>query len=157
MHRGIGCSWQDDVGAMFDVAETLSIGQAHIDDMIGHARAEMPSECCGVIAMVNRVVTSVMRARNMDRSRYSFRIAPSEARELRKAIAGRGEFLGGFYHSHPNGEARLSRTDIQTLGPYFGPPLIHFVIGMAGPHAPMARAFHICSGVAVEYELTIVG
>lgn len=86
------------------------------DDLMKHAREEAPRECCGILlAESDRpdLVTRVMRSANIepDRPEHGYLLdhtAHLEAVELE--IAGEAT-IAAYYHSHPAGRARPSRSD----------------------------------------------
>ena len=134
----------------------VRIPRQHLDAMISHALEDAPVECCGVLAVRDGTVTGVYRARNTESSPYRFNIDPREYMKLEEAITGAGDSVAGFYHSHTGSEARPSPTDIRMMGPFFGPPYVHFVIGVADRERPHARVFHIEEDHATEHEFEVV-
>ncbi len=130
----------------------IRISQTHLDAMIAHALEDAPIECCGLIAAKDGVVTGIHRAKNREASPYRFSINPLETRDITEAIEDAGSELAGFYHSHTGSEARPSPTDIRTMGPLFGPPYVHVVVGVADREKPHARVFFIADSAAIEQE-----
>ena len=51
---------------------------------------------------------------------------------------------------------RPSPTDIRAMGPFFGPPYVHFVIGVADRENPVARAWYIEDGAAHEHAFDVI-
>lgn len=127
-----------------------------LDAMIAHALEDAPVECCGVLAAVDGAIVAVHRARNTEASPYRFNIDPREYMKLEEAITDAGATVAGFYHSHTGSEARPSPTDIRMMGTFFGPPYIHFILGVADRDAPHARVFHIEEGSSTEHEYEVV-
>lgn len=124
--------------------------------MVAHALEDAPVECCGLLAKKDGVVSTVFRARNKEASPYRFSIDGIEQMRMEQAMEEAGEELAGFYHSHTGSEARPSPTDIRMMGPFFGPPYVHFIIGVADRANPVARVFHIEDGAAHEQEFEVV-
>jgi proteasome lid subunit RPN8/RPN11 len=96
------------------------------DAMVAHAREGAPQEVCGVLGgrleaagdsagadeSTASVVSTVRRADNDAAApRSTYEIAPAEQLSLMDAIEADGEDVVGFYHSHPQGPPRPSRTD----------------------------------------------
>ncbi|MER3459894.1 MAG: hypothetical protein C4303_01460 [candidate division GAL15 bacterium] len=82
-------------------AERLQVSRAHLETIVAHARAELPNECCGVLAGRHGRVEWVRPVANADRSPYTYRMDPQELlRAYREADAEGLEVLG-YYHSHP--------------------------------------------------------
>ena len=64
----------------------MRISQALFDEMVAHARADAPNECCGMVASNNGDAVVVYRARNAEASPLRFRIDPEEQLELHNRI-----------------------------------------------------------------------
>jgi proteasome lid subunit RPN8/RPN11 len=79
-----------------------------------------PEEACGVLvgrlaehgAAVTRSVPCDNGADASERG-HRFAIEPRVVIDLQRALRGTGEEIVGFYHSHPDAEARPSETDMQ--------------------------------------------
>ena len=134
----------------------IRLKQAHIDAMVAHALEDAPIECCGLLAMNDGVVEEVRRATNKGASPYRFNIDPLETRNHFRAIDDAGLELAGFYHSHTGSPAVPSPTDIRMMGPLFGPPFVHFVIGVSDRERPDVRVWHIDGTEKVERAFEIV-
>lgn len=76
------------------------------------------NECCGVLRGRDRTVVSVEWAANVaaDPSR-DFEIDPAALIAVHKDIRSGGMPLLGYFHSHPNGLARPSASDIAQAAP----------------------------------------
>lgn len=101
---------------------TLRIPQRLVDDLDSHALSAYPEECCGALlgpresgesAGVRRV-SSLWPAQNVHAgprsSRYA--IAPEELLEAYVLARKLGHEVLGYYHSHPDGGAAPSATDL---------------------------------------------
>lgn len=139
------------------MAAAIRLRQEHIDAMVSHALEEAPIECCGLLAAVDDSVVAVHRAKNAECSPYRFSIHGLEQRRIEEAIDEAGTRLAGFYHSHTGSEARPSPTDIRMMNTFFGPPYVHFVIGVADRENPVVRAFYIEDGAYSEQEFEVAG
>ncbi len=124
--------------------------------MVAHALEEAPNECCGIVAAADGMVTAVHRARNKEQSPYRFSIDGMEQRRIEEAIDESGAEMAGFYHSHTGSEARPSPTDIRMMGTFFGPPYVHFVVGVEDREEPVVRVFYIEDGEYREQEFELV-
>jgi proteasome lid subunit RPN8/RPN11 len=134
----------------------IRLRREHLDAMITHALEDAPIECCGLLAGVAGTLVSVHRAKNKEASPYRFSVDPLETRRLTDAIEESGAELAGFYHSHTGSEPIPSPTDVRMMGPLFGPPYVHFVIGVADTDAPVARVWYIHEGDRTEQEFEII-
>ena len=138
------------------MSTVITLRREHLDAMIAHALEDAPVECCGLLAARDRTVTAIHRARNIEASPYRFKLDPLETRRIETAIDDSGAELAGFYHSHTGSEPRPSPTDIRAMGPFFGPPYVHFVIGVADRENPVARAWYIEDGAAHEHAFDVI-
>ncbi|MBK9341901.1 MAG: M67 family metallopeptidase [Dehalococcoidia bacterium] len=134
----------------------IRLKREHIDAMVAHALEDAPIECCGLLAARDGVVAAVRRAKNKEASPYRFSIDPLETRKHEQAIDDAGMELAGFYHSHTGSHAVPSPTDIRMMGPFFGPPFVHFVIGVADREKPEVRVWHIDGSERVERTFQVV-
>ncbi len=138
------------------MAVAIRIRREHFDAMIAHALEDAPIECCGLIAAAAGTTVAIHRARNREASPYRFSIDPLETRKLEDQIETEGAELVGFYHSHTGSEPIPSPTDIRMMGPFFGPPFVHFVVGVADRDHPVARCWFIENGDRSEQEFEVL-
>ena len=83
-----------------------------LEDVISHARAAAPAECCGVLlGRAGELVESV-RARNLSDDPSRFLIDPKDHFDARRRASSRGLDVVGFYHSHPHSAPLPSPTDV---------------------------------------------
>jgi proteasome lid subunit RPN8/RPN11 len=139
------------------MAVIARLRQEHLDEMIAHALEDAPIECCGLLARRDGEIVSLHRARNVEASPYRFSVDPLETRKIEEAMDAAGTELAGFYHSHTGSAAIPSPTDIRQMSAFFGPPYVHFVVGVADPESPEVRAWYIEGGDRVEHEFEVVG
>ncbi|GMV85972.1 MAG: hypothetical protein AMXMBFR80_18270 [Dehalococcoidia bacterium] len=138
------------------MAVAIRLSRAHIDAMIQHALEDAPIEACGLLAARDGTVVEVRRAKNREASPYRFSIDPLETRRHEQAIDASGAELAGFYHSHTGSPPVPSPTDIRMMGPFFGPPFVHFVIGVADRENPEVRAWYIDGTARIEQEFEVI-
>ncbi|HML97628.1 MAG TPA: M67 family metallopeptidase [Tepidiformaceae bacterium] len=138
------------------MAVAIRLSRAHIDAMIQHALEDAPIEACGLLAARDGTVVEVRRAKNREASPYRFSIDPLETRRHEQAIDASGAELAGFYHSHTGSPPVPSPTDIRMMGPFFGPPFVHFVIGVADRENPEVRAWYIDGTERIEQEFEVI-
>jgi proteasome lid subunit RPN8/RPN11 len=126
----------------------VKISRLHFDELIDHARAEAPNECCGYIRLEGDRVAEVFRAVNERHSPYGYElgfkalIAANELDDQGHGVA--------IYHSHPRSAAEPSQTDIN-LAAY--PDWPQLIVSLAGK--PEVRAWRIEDGRVDEEELSI--
>jgi proteasome lid subunit RPN8/RPN11 len=83
------------------------------------ASSSYPEECCGVLLGRAGSVTSIWPTPNVHpgpRSRR-FAIDPRELLRVHKSARDAGIEVIGYYHSHPDGPARPSKTDLAAAVP----------------------------------------
>jgi proteasome lid subunit RPN8/RPN11 len=110
------------------------------DELITHAMADLPNECCGMIGGREGVATSVHPATNTEASPFMYVMDPREQLQLMDAIDDAGEDLLAIYHSHTRSAAFPSRTDVELA--FFGQTL-YVIVSLANPDAPEIRAFQL--------------
>jgi [CysO sulfur-carrier protein]-S-L-cysteine hydrolase len=122
------------------------------DEMVAHARAEAPNECCGMIGGRDGSATSIHRARNAEESPLRYLIHPTDQLRIMEEIEARGEELAAIYHSHTGSPAYPSQTDIN-LAENWPDPL--YVICSLADREPEVRAFEIRDGEVEEVTLEL--
>jgi desampylase len=91
----------------------VTIAQSALDELLAHARAEAPSECCGLLLGSGMSIIEAARTTNSASNRYSrFVIDPKDHIDLRRSARARGLAVVGFYHSHPRSPAVPSTSDL---------------------------------------------
>ena len=123
-----------------------------VGEMVAHARAEAPNECCGMIGGRDGTATSIHRARNAEESPLRYVIHPTDQLRIMEEIETRGEELAAIYHSHIGSPAYPSQTDIN-LAENWPDPL--YVICSLADSEPEVRAFAIRDGEVEEVTLDL--
>jgi proteasome lid subunit RPN8/RPN11 len=123
-----------------------------VGEMVAHARAEAPNECCGMIGARDGTATSIHRARNAEESPLRYVIHPTDQLRIMEEIETRGEELAAIYHSHTGSPAYPSQTDIN-LAENWPDPL--YVICSLADSDPEVRAFAIRDGEVEEVTLEL--
>jgi proteasome lid subunit RPN8/RPN11 len=135
------------------------IPRALVDEMIAHAREDLPNEACGVVHATNGEATSVHRVTNVAASPYRFEMHGIEQMHLEQAREERGESLFAIYHSHVASEAYPSPTDVRMaffppgeldLEPAY-PDALYVLVSLA-EEPPPVRAYHIRQGGVIEEQ-----
>ena len=129
----------------------MRIAPVLYQELIEHAQAEAPNECCGMIAARDGHAVRVIRARNAAESPLRYEIDGAEQLKIYNEIEDAGLDLGAIYHSHTRTEPYPSQTDI---GLAFYPESLYVIVGVAGPE-PEVRAFRIRDGQVREAELQV--
>jgi [CysO sulfur-carrier protein]-S-L-cysteine hydrolase len=124
-----------------------------IDEMVEHAREELPNEACGLLASREGVVQKVYRTRNVEVSPVRYNMDPQEQLRAMLDMDDSGWDLGGIFHSHPSTQAYPSQTD---LGLAFYPDALYIIISLADQQKPDVRSYRIVDGRISEEPLEIV-
>ena len=112
--------------------KTLQIPKTIYDEMVSHAKSELPIESCGYLAGVNNEVHAFYPMTNIDKSHEHFSFDPKEQfAVVKKARADKLNLLS-VYHSHPETPARLSEEDIKLLN---DPTMIYVIVSLKDDEA----------------------
>jgi proteasome lid subunit RPN8/RPN11 len=129
----------------------MRISRDLYDEIVDHARADAPNECCGMVASSGDRAVEVYPAENAAASPLRYEIDGVEQYRIQMAIEDAGLDLGAIYHSHTRSEPHPSQTDINLA---FYPEAIYVIVGLA-EEQPDVRAFYIRDGQVTEAELVV--
>jgi proteasome lid subunit RPN8/RPN11 len=130
----------------------MKLSRAIYDEMVAHARAEVPNECCGMVGGRDGSASTFYPARNRFSSPMRFEIDSRDQIRINNQIDDAGEALIAIYHSHPKTEARPSQTDVNLAA--WWPGVIWVIASLADPE-PVLRAFEIDGPRVEEVELVV--
>ena len=130
----------------------MKISRPLYDEMVSHALAEAPNECCGMVASVDGEAVHVFAAVNAAASPLRYEIDGAEQYRIQSQIEEQGWDLGAIYHSHTRSAPYPSQTDINLA---FYPDSVYLIIGVVGPQ-PEVRAFRIVERTVEEVALSVV-
>ena len=134
----------------------LKLLSHQIDQIVAHAHAASPDECCGLIGGTHLLASSIYKLHNVAADPLvTYEAAPEELFSAQRLMRERGEQLLAIYHSHPRApEPSPSDTDVRLA---YYPEAIYLIVGLAG-YEPVVKAFRISekehSWEEVEYEIT---
>lgn len=118
--------------------------------IVEHARAEVPAECCGILAgRPDMRVSRVFPMTNVRGSSEEFLMDPEEQFAVFDEIKADELEMLAIYHSHPNTAARPSEHDIRMA---FYPECAYLIVSLAADE-PVAKAFSIIDGQVREIPL----
>ena len=117
----------------------MRISQGLIDEMIAHAREDLPNECCGMIGGSGDAATSVVRVANSAASPLRYEMDPQEQYNALKSIEDGGDELLAIYHSHTKSAAYPSQTDVNQAVAW--PEQIYVIVSLADEDAPDVKAY----------------
>lgn len=139
------------------VSDGLTISAAIADEMLAHARAEVPNEACGLLAgdLGAGVASAYYPARNAEASPLRYDVHPDDLVRIVFGIEDAGEDLVGIFHSHTHTPAVPSPTDLRTAQ---YPDAFYVLATLSDPDAGPAdalRAWRIVGGASSEVALVI--
>jgi len=106
------------------------LGVEHRRLIVDHCLVALPNEGCGLLAMDGDQVVGVYPTENQDASPCSYTIPPQRHYEAVMDAEFRGWEVGGVFHSHPDGPAAMSGTDLERVT---DPAWLYLVVSLAGP------------------------
>lgn len=142
-----------------DAPGPLTLPRALADELLAHARAELPNEACGLLG--GRLAGGAGRAatffpaRNAEASPLRYNVHPEDLVRIVFAIDEAGDDLVAIFHSHTRSPAVPSATDRRTAQ-YDRP--FYLLASLAAPDAPpesALRAWRIVGGHAFEVPLRV--
>lgn len=131
----------------------MVVARSLIDEIVAHAREDLPNECCGIVAANDGNAVQVFRAVNAEASPVRYGLDPKDQFRIMKEIEDNGWSLGAIYHSHTRSPAYPSQTDVNLA---FYPEALYLIVSLADPAEPEIKAFRIVEGKIEEAELSIV-
>jgi [CysO sulfur-carrier protein]-S-L-cysteine hydrolase len=139
------------------VSDGLIISAAIADELLAHARAEVPNEACGLLAgdFGTGVASAYHPARNAEASPLRYDVHPDDLVRIVFGIEDAGEDLVGIFHSHTHTPAVPSPTDLRTAQ---YPDAFYVLATLSDPDAGPAdalRAWRIVRGASSEVTLVI--
>jgi proteasome lid subunit RPN8/RPN11 len=119
----------------------ILLQSTHAHEIISHARAAAPEECCGLIGGTDGHARTIYGMRNAAADPLStYEAAPEDLFAAQRSMRERGEQLLGIYHSHPRADDPTpSATDVRLA---YYPSAVYFIVGLGGEQ-PNLRAFRI--------------
>lgn len=132
----------------------MRIAQSLVDEIVAHAREDLPNECCGLIGGSEGGAQSVYRARNEFASPFSYQVHTSDQfRITEKEIPERGEELLAIYHSHTKSPAYPSQTDLNAAAGW--PEPMYIIVSLENPDTPVVKSYWLKDMKIAEAELVV--
>jgi proteasome lid subunit RPN8/RPN11 len=125
----------------------LQISRQVYEEMVAQAIAELPNECCGLLAGHGERVTHRYPLTNALASPVRYESKPESLFAAFKDMRREGTELLAIYHSHPTSEPVPSRTDLERN--FYGPEVVHVIISLK-EGGPVVRAWHLELGTYRE-------
>ena len=117
----------------------MRISQGLVDEMVAHARADLPNECCGMVGGRDGEATAAIRVANSASSPLRYEMDPQEQYNALKEIEDGGGELLAIYHSHTKSAAYPSQTDVNQAVAW--PEQIYVIVSLADEDAPDVKAY----------------
>lgn len=133
-------------------AKSLTLSRSLYALVLDHLRTVYPEEGCGFIAGRDGVAQAVYPVENRLHSPVAYEMDPRQQVETMLAIADAGLEVIGIYHSHPQGPAGLSASDLASIT---YPQAWQLIISFARPEAPAAGLFAVENGRVEPVTLNI--
>ena len=135
----------------------LQLPPAVAEELMRHARSELPNEACGLISgsLPTGSASRFYPARNVEASPLRYNVHPEDLVRITFEIEDAGEELVAIFHSHTRSAAIPSATDRRTA---MYPDPFYLLASLADADAPPARAlraWRIYRGQTFEVPLTI--
>jgi [CysO sulfur-carrier protein]-S-L-cysteine hydrolase len=122
------------------------------DEIVDHARDDLPNECCGIVASQDGAAVKVFRATNAEASPVRYGLDPQEQYRIMMEIDEQGWTLGAIYHSHTRSAAYPSQTDVNLA---FYPDALYLIVSLQDLDRPDLHAFSIVGSEIDEVELSV--
>lgn len=140
-----------------EVERGLRLPRTVADELLDHARRELPNEACGLLAgsLADGRVAAYHPARNADASPLRFTVHPEDLVRITFAIEAAGDDLVAIFHSHTRSPAVPSATDRRTA---LYPAQFYLLASLTDPDAPperALRAWRIVRGHGYEVPLAV--
>ncbi|MYE45309.1 MAG: M67 family metallopeptidase [Chloroflexi bacterium] len=133
------------------------IPRAIADEIVAHAREDLPNEACGLVHAKDGEPVSVHRVTNVAASPYRFEMHGMEQMRLEQQRDERGETLFAIYHSHVASPAYPSQTDVRMA--FFPPgetesaptyPGTFYLLVSLAEEPPPLHTYYIHKGGVIE-------
>jgi len=117
----------------------MRIAQNLIDQMVAHAREELPNECCGMVGGSEGEASVVIPVVNSAASPLRFEMDPQGQYNALKAIEDDGKELLAIYHSHTKSAAYPSQTDVNQAVNW--PDAIYLIVSLQDDANPDVKGY----------------
>jgi proteasome lid subunit RPN8/RPN11 len=116
--------------------EAIELGDGVRREIIDHARAEAPKECCGLLIGRGHLIDEAVRSRNLDaRPGTRFEVDPRVHVAAIRRLRGTDRSVIGCYHSHPSSPPVPSESDIAEA---WYPDFLWIIVSLQSPQPELA-------------------
>jgi proteasome lid subunit RPN8/RPN11 len=131
----------------------VRIAQALIDQMVAHAREDLPNECCGMVGGSDDEASVVIPVVNSAASPLRFEMDPQGQYNALKAIEDDGKEMLAIYHSHTKSAAYPSQTDVNQAVNW--PDAIYLIVSLQDEDAPEVKGYWLKDLAIADAELVV--
>jgi proteasome lid subunit RPN8/RPN11 len=131
----------------------MRIAQSLIDEMVAHAREDLPNECCGMVGGAGGEASAVIRVENAAASPLRFEMDPQGQYNALKEIEDDGKELLAIYHSHTKSAAYPSQTDVNQAVNW--PDAIYLIVSLEDEDAPAVKGYWLKELKIADAELIV--
>ena len=131
----------------------MRIAQSLIDEMVAHAREDLPNECCGMLGGAGDEARVVIPVVNSAASPLRFEMDPQGQYNALKSIEDDGGELLAIYHSHTKSPAYPSQTDVNQAVNW--PDAIYLIVSLQDGDAPEVKGYWLKDLKIADAELII--
>ena len=131
----------------------MRIAQRLVDEMVAHAREDLPNECCGMVGGADGEASVVVPVVNAAASPLRFEMDPQGQYNALKAIEEDGKELLGIYHSHTKSAAYPSQTDVNQAVSW--PDAIWLIVSLQDADAPDVKGYWLKDLAIADAELIV--
>jgi proteasome lid subunit RPN8/RPN11 len=131
----------------------MRIAQSLVDEIVQHAREDLPNECCGMVGGRDSEASEVIRVANAAASPLRYEMDPQEQYNALKSIEDGGGELLAIYHSHTKSPAYPSQTDVNQAVNW--PDAIYVIVSLQEPDAPDVKAYWLKDLSITDAELVV--
>ena len=123
-----------------------------LEEVIQDAKKAYPNEGCGLLAG-RHAAERFIPMKNVSPSATHYEMDPAELIRALRDLRGARDALIAIYHSHPQGPAHPSTTDVERA---YYPDAAHLIVSLADLERPLAAAFRIISGEVLPIEVRVI-
>lgn len=131
----------------------MRIAQKLIDEMVAHAREDLPNECCGMLGGADGAATVVIPVVNSAASPLRFEMDPQGQYNALKAIEDDGKEMLAIYHSHTKSAAYPSQTDVNQAVNW--PDAIYLIVSLQDGENPDVKGYWLKDLKIADAELVV--
>jgi [CysO sulfur-carrier protein]-S-L-cysteine hydrolase len=131
----------------------MRIAQSLVDEIVAHARDDLPNECCGMVGGRDGEATEVVRVVNAAATPLRYEMDPQGQYNALKSIEDAGNELLAIYHSHTKSAAYPSQTDVNQAVNW--PDAIYLIVSLRDEDAPEVKGYWLKDLAIADAELVV--